>query len=174
MRSLFVLPIVIILAGCAASATAPTPTPSRDHTYHDGKYHFSLKYPASWTVSTPKTVSIQGVPTYTVNFTTPGKVAGVQIQVSRQVTPFPPFVEGHVAQDPNGPDLLHYHHLRVSGWPAMQISRYSGTKVDGLFTIVNTRTLSFTIEMVTPNPPFSAASNAGYSTMVHSIKLPFA
>lgn len=173
MRSLFALPIVIILAGCASSAATPPATPVPDRTYRDATYHFSLRYPATWRAGIPKTVSIQGVPTYTVNFTTPGKVAGVQIQVSRQATPFPPFAEGHVAHDPNGPDMLHYHHLRVSGWPAMQIERYSGTKVDGLFTIINTRTLSFTIEMVTPNPPFSTRSTAGYNTLVRTIKLPF-
>jgi hypothetical protein len=173
VRPLIALPALIILAGCASSTAPAAPTPTVDRTYHDAKYHFSLQYPATWSASAPKTVSIQGAPTYTVNFSTPSKVAGVQIQVSRQVTPFPPFVEGHVAHDPNGPDMLHYHHLRASGWPAMQIERYSGTKVDGMFTIINTHTLSFTIEMVTPNPPFSAGATAGYKTMVRTIKLPF-
>lgn len=173
MRSLLALPIIVVLAGCASSAAAPTPTASPDHTYHDIRYHFSLKYPASWTVARPSTISVQGVPTYAVSFSTPGKAAGVQIQVSRQVTPFPPFIEGHVAHDPNGPDMLHYHHLRASGWPAMQITRYSGTQMDGIFTIINTHTRSFTVEMVTPNPPFSAAATAGYNTMVRTIKLPF-
>lgn len=172
MRSLFALPIAIIVAGCASSTAAPTPAVV--HTYHDAKYHFSLKYPASWHAGTPASISVQGVPTYTVSFTTPGRAAGVQIQVSRQVTPFPSFQEGHVAPDPSGPDVLHYHHLRVSGWPAMQIRRNTGSTVDGMFTIINTRTLSFTIEMVTPNPPFSTRTVSGYNTMVRTIKLPFA
>lgn len=174
MRPLLALLVMILLAGCASSAAAPTPTPTRERTYRDAKYHFHFKYPASWHASTPKNVSVQGVPTYTISFTTPGNAAGIQVQVDRQVTPFPAFQEGHVAHDPSGPDMLHYHHLRVSGWPAMQIQRYNGSKVDGMFTIVNTHSLSFTIEMVTPNPPFSANSVSGYDTVVRTIKLPFA
>lgn len=172
MRSLLALPLAVLVAGCASSAA--TPTRAADHAYHDSRYHFSLKYPASWHAGTPSTVSLQGVPTYTVSFTTPGKVAGVQVQVSRQVTPFPTFQEGHVAPDPSGPDMLHYHHLRVSGWPAMQIQRYNGTQVDGMFTFINTRALSFTVEMITPNPPFSTRTLSGYNTMVRTIKVPFA
>lgn len=177
MRFLFLLPVVGILAGCASFAASPATTPVTDHTYHDSTYHFSFRYPSAWQLASKHgtTTSVQGVPTYEVNLKTPNNVVGVRIQVDHQVTPFPPFEEGHVAPNPGGgPDMLHYHHMHVSGWPAMQIQRYNGTKVDGMFTIVNTRSLSFTIEMVTPYPPFSRSTLSGYNAIVRTIKLPFA
>ncbi len=177
MRQLLLLCVVVILAGCRPSAAAPSATRVVDGAYQDTAYHFSFRYPLSWHLASKHgtTTSVQGVPTYVVNVNTPNNVEGVRIQVDRHVIPLGTFQEGHVAPDPSGgPDMFHYHHAHVSGWPAMQVQRYNGSKIDGIFTIVNTRTLSFTIEMVTPNPPFSRSALSGYDTILRTIKLPFA
>lgn len=163
--------VVVALAGCGAKQA----TPAKPRVYHDPKYKFSFSYPASWSV--PKQghqESIAGVATYVVPVSAPHNAARLEVTVDHQIIPFPPFQEGHEAPDPNGgPDVFHYHHARVSGWPAMEIKRYNGTTADGIFTIVNTHSLSYEIRMITANPPLSTGELHAYNTVMHSLKFPF-
>ncbi|MDQ2745024.1 MAG: hypothetical protein M3Z66_22395 [Chloroflexota bacterium] len=175
MRFLPFLCMAVAISGCASSA-APKATAVPVVSYHDQQYRFSFSYPSGWKAPTKggHVTSVQSVPTYVVPVTTPHNIAGVQVTVDHQVIPLPTFVEGRVAADPSGgPDTFHYHHLKVSGWPAMQIKRYSGTTVDGVFTIINTRTLSYQVEMITAQPPFPPTAFNGYNTIVRTLKIPF-
>jgi hypothetical protein len=108
-----------------------------------------------------------------VEVKTPGQAAGVQVTVDRDLkrSDYSSITEGQVA--PYGGATLHYHHVTVSSWPAIQIERYTGSQVDGIFTITNTHRYSFQVQMITGTPPFPASSLGGYRTIVHTMQLPF-
>lgn len=175
MRRLLVLPLVAaILAGCSLSASSspPTPTPLSMGSYRDAHYHFSFRYPAIWTVpAAGRHTTLNGVATYLLNVKTPGNAAGIQITVDHDLANYSSIPEGDVV--PYGADTLHYHHLTVGGWPAIQIDRYNGKQLDDISTIVNTRTYSYQVQMLTGTPPFSSSALSGYHTVVQSMKIPF-
>jgi hypothetical protein len=168
--------IGLVVAGCGASNATPKPTPVKANVFHDPKLHFSFQYDDGWTV--PKKggsyTSLQGVRTYVLNITTPVSVAGARITVDKDMVDYTNIPEGKIANDPNGgPDTFHYHHLTVSGWPSIQIERFSGTQIDGIDTITNTHQYSYDVQMITPSPPFPAKVLSGYRTIVKTLNLPF-
>jgi hypothetical protein len=109
-----------------------------------------------------------------LNVSIPQNVAQLSVTVDNNVTPFPPFTNGHTAPDPNGPShTFQYFHARVAGWPAMMIRRFSGKEITEVDTIANTRTRSYDVRMLTATPPFPSTVTLGYSQVVKSLKVPF-
>lgn len=173
MRHLIaLLAIGALLAGCS-SASGQSGKPTGTLSYRDPNFHFSLQYPATWSI--PKKggheTSVSGVSTYVLPVKTPGNAQGIQVAVDRNLTQYATIPEGKVV--PYGADSLHYHHLTVGGWPAIQIERYNKGTLDGIFTITNTTRYSYNVEMITGTPPFSSDALAGYHTIVKALKLPF-
>ena len=114
--------VALVLVGCGSKSAAPKVVQPK--VFHDNKIGFSFRYPANWKV--PKAghqERISGAPTWVVGISTPNNAVGVRITVDRSMLQYGTIPEGKVANDPNGPDTLQYHHLRVSGWPSIQISR---------------------------------------------------
>jgi hypothetical protein len=170
-RIALVLPAVLLLAvGCSSNNGHPAAVGTR--TYHDAKYKFSFQYPTNWSIpSSGHMASISGVMTYVLTVKVPKNVAGVQVTVDQNLSHYSSISEGTVS--PFYGDTLHYHHLTVSGWPAIQIERYTGKTLDGISTITNTHSNSFDVQMITGTPPFTADVLSGYHTIVKTMKLPF-
>lgn len=172
MSRIFLTVILLgLLVGCGSSRA----TSATGNTYHDKKYGFSFRYPSGWTAPAQgKVQNVAGVSTYIVTLHPPDNSVGFEITADHDVIPFPTFQEGHIAPNPGGgPDMLHFHHARLSGWPAMEIQRYNGPNVDEIDTIINTRTISYQVRILTANPPLSATQNAAYNQVLNSLKIPF-
>lgn len=166
----------LVLGGCGPGSASPKPTAAATSVYHDPTLHFSFQYLQGWHVPQKggSYTTIQGIRTYALTITTSDSVAGARITVDNNRVDYSKIPEGKIANDPNGgPDTFHYHHLTVSGWPSIQIERFSGTKIDGIDTITNTHSYSYDVQMITAYPPFSPKVMAGYRTVVHTLKLPF-
>jgi hypothetical protein len=172
-RIALVLPAVLLLAvGCSSNNAHPVAVGTK--TYHDAKYKFSFQYPTSWSIpSSGHMASISGVMTYLLTVKVPNNSAGIQVTVDQNLagSQYGGIPEGKLV--PYGGDTLHYHHLTVSGWPAIQIERYTGQTLDGISTITNTHSNSFDVQMITATPPFTGDVLSGYHTIVRTMKLPF-
>jgi hypothetical protein len=168
--------LVILLCGCGSGSSAP-PTTVALKTYSDATFHFSFKYPNTWSV--PKqggheSTSPSGVKTYILPITVPGGAAGLEVTVDGNVFQIPTFSDGKIAPDPSGgPDFYHYYHATVSSRPAMRVERWSGKNMDEVDTLANTSKYSYDIRMDTGSPPFPAGVTAAYATIVTTMKLPF-
>lgn len=178
----FLLLVGLVLTACSSSSSGSTatstpaassPVPANTQLYQDKRYKFSFRHPAAWSVTKAEQQTISGVQTWVVTVQVPGNSAEVQVTVDRDLVDYRSIAEGAIAKAPGGADTLHYHHLRVSGWPAIQIQRFSGTKIDEIDTITNTHQYSFDVRMVTGTPPFTADAQSGYNTIVSTLNLPF-
>ena len=177
-RLVIFLVLGALLCGCGSSSAQPSPTRTAAlgvKTYHDSRYGFTFSYPSIWSVPNRggHMSTISGVPTYVVDVRTPHQAVGIQVTVDQDLkrSDYSSIPEGKVA--PYGGATLHYHHVTVSSWPSIQIQRYTGSQVDGIFTIANTHRYSFQVQMITATPPFSADALTGYQTVVRTIHLPF-
>lgn len=168
-RFVLAIALMALVTGCGGSGS------SKPATYHDKRFGFTFKYPSDWKAPAQGTVQdVGGVSTYIVDLRPKDNSVDFQVTVDRNVIPIPAFPEGKIAHDPNGgPDIYHYHHLNVSGWPAMGIQRFNGSQVDGLFTIINTHSLSYQVRMIVANPPVNQSQTNDYNMVVHSLKIPF-
>lgn len=164
----------LLLAGCATAASGK-PTTVALAKYTDPTYHFSFSYSTSWKAPKQGNVkTISGTQTYVVDLTVPSGSVGMEVTVDKDLISYSTIPEGKVAPDPNGgPLTYHYHHTKVSDWPAIQIERFHGTTFDSIDTIANTRQYSYDIRAITGTPPFSASFMSGYQTIVKTMKLPF-
>jgi hypothetical protein len=173
---ILLLVIAIAVTGCgASSATATSPTVAMS-SYTDSQFGFSLHYPSNWKISKKggQTSNVAGVQTYILSISVPQDVAQLSVTVDGDVTPFPPFSNGHTAPDPNGPThTFQYFHAHVAGWPAMVIHRFSGKQTSEIDTVTNTRTRSYDVRMLTATPPFPSDITAGYNHIVKTFKVPF-
>lgn len=172
-RRLIWLVALAFLAGCGSSSAASQAPPKA---YRDRQLGFHFSYPANWSIpsNAGHYIALSGVKTYVVDVKTRGNQAGVRITVDHNLLNYSTIPEGKIAPDPNGgPDTFHYHRLTVSGWPAIQIERFNGTKVDSIDTITNTHDYSFDVQIITGSPPFPADISDGYNTIVQTLHLPF-
>jgi len=169
--------VVTALSGCAlpgSSSSGGKPTAGQTATYRDPHYHFTFRYPAAWSVpkSGGQKKSLGGTQTYELDITPDTGQANLQITVDQNLQDYSTIPEGKIANDPNGgPDTFHYHHLQVSSWPSIQIQRYSGSSVDEVDTITNTRQYSYDVRMLAGGSPFSASTTTGYYTIVRRLRL---
>jgi hypothetical protein len=96
------------------------------------------------------------------------------VTVDGDVVPLPSFQDGEVRPDPNSSaHTFQYFHTTLSGWPAMRVNRFTGKQLTEKDTIANTHSRSYDVRMLTVNPPFAAAVNRGYATIVRTMKVPF-
>jgi hypothetical protein len=168
--------IAIAVTGCGTSNATATPPNVAMASYTDAQFGFSFRYPSNWKISKQggHTSTISGVRTYILAISVPQDAAQISVTVDGDVTPFPPFANGHTAPDPNGPThTFQYFHATVAGWPAMVINRFSGKQITEVDTITNTRTRSYDVRMLTATPPFPSDITAGYNHVVKSFKVPF-
>lgn len=173
------IPLILIgglVAACSPGASSPPPTstPVATATYHSKILNLSFNYPGGWKVAKKPYEANIPMPAAVLKITPAAdSTAQLEITVDSVVTHIPDFPNGKIAKDPNGPEMLHYRHLRVSGYPAMEIGRFGGKIMDGLFTLVATRTRTYQIRMITGEPPFKQSTINGYETIVGSLKLSF-
>jgi hypothetical protein len=177
MNTRITLPTLLLaamVAGCGSSGTSSASgTSVRSKTYIDPNFGFRFNYPGNW--KAPKkgsTSQSTGPNNYYVHLTLPNQVAGVEVQVSGQVTQFPPIKDGEKRKDPTGPDYFTYYHARVSGFPALRVLRSYKGKVDEVATFVNVRHAEYAIKTTIFNPPFPAFVTAGYNLIVRTMKIP--
>jgi hypothetical protein len=176
-RVMLSLTLLAVVAGCGSHGTttaATTPSPIvRNKTYVDPNFGFRFTYPGGWKAprqgSTNKST---GPNNYFVHLTLPNQVAGVEVQVSGEVTKFPPIKNGEKRKDPNGPDIFTYYHARVSGLPALRVTRSFKGKADEIATFINVAHAEYTVRMVIFNPPFPKWVVSGYNLIVRTLKLP--
>jgi hypothetical protein len=168
--------IAIAVTGCgASSATATSPNVAMT-SYTDHQFGFSFHFPSNWKISKQggRISNVAGVRTYILDISVPNDAAQLSVTVDGDVTPFPPFSNGHTAPDPNGPThTFQYFHANVAGWPAMVIHRFSGKQITEVDTVTNTRTRSYDVRMLTATPPFPSDITVGYNHVVKTFKVPF-
>jgi len=179
MNARTVLPLLLLslaIAGCGSSGSSPSPTPSTAiaiKSYTDPNFGFRFSYPTAWQAPRQGSSSAATGPNnYFVHLTLPKQVAGVEVEVSGQVTPFPPITDGEKRKDPRGPDIFTYYHARVSGLPALRVLRSYKGQVDEVATFVNLGHREYTVRMVTISPPFPTQVMAGYNVITRTLKLP--
>ena len=167
-----------LLTACTSGSKAtPTAQPkTATKVYNDTRFHFSFHYPANW--KTPQQgveKSIGGLPTYVVTITPPSQMAGLEFRVDAQLSDYSRIPDGKVVVDPSNPQQrFRYHKVVVSQRPSILIERFLvGKPIDEYVTVTNTRKLSYTVEMVTPNPPFPAAATKGYRLILDTEKIAF-
>jgi hypothetical protein len=167
--------VAAALAGCGSQhASAPTATAFvANKSYVDPYFGFSFEYPGTWKAPAQGTTNAAtGTNDYFVHLTVPGQAAGVEVEVSGQVTQFPPIKDGQQAKDPHGPDVFTYYHATVSGYPALRVLRSYKGQVDEVATFVNVGHREFAVRSIVERPPFPGFVTSGYDTIVRTLKLP--
>ena len=171
--------LTLVLAGCGlAGVASPTATavPIGYATFNDPQFGFSFKYPQNWSIpkSGGHTIQNSGLDQYVLDITLPGSEAGMSVELDGAVRPLPlTFVNGKRSHITGDPHTYVYFHRTVTQWPAMRVERFSGTKMNEIDTIFNTRKESYDIRTIAANPPFTSRALAGYDTIVRTFKPPF-
>jgi hypothetical protein len=166
MKRATCLASLLLLAGCGGSQHAAIPSRHRTvqatRTYTDPVYHFSFKYPSSW--SAPGRGSrriVDRTKAYVVRLRPPGNRAEVFVaEMPRAASPLP-----------RGPKpIVHRVSVTAGGRKAAQVQQVVAGFLSQEDTLVHAGAHYYDLRVGAASPPFQTQVLAGYNGLVASFQ----